>query len=171
MSVDDGPATARERRRPTGWIVLTAVLAMLAAGLGIWALSAQADADDAEQKLAAQADASAEPAAVDAETQQRYKDLKDELGITGENVDEVDAKLDEAVAGVESAQQARADAASAVDRARAEVEGFKAQAEVARACLSGALGALDEAFSSGGVQAAVTKLDTLSGQCRSAFTP
>jgi chromosome segregation ATPase len=192
MSLDDGVTTVPERRRPTGWIVLTAVLAVVAVGLGIWAFSAQADADDTQKQLDAQqqqqavgADelpdaeatpaqesaATPEPEAVDADTQQRYDDVKDELGITGENVDEVDAKLDQAVASAEKAEQARTDATNAVDRAGAEVEAFKAQAEVARACLSGTLGALDAAFSSGGVQAAVTELETLSGQCRSAASP
>jgi hypothetical protein len=189
MSLDDGVTTVPERRRPTGWIVLTAVLAVVAVGLGIWAFSAQADADDTQKQLDAQqqqqavgADelpdaeatpaqesaATPEPEAVDADTQQRYEDVKDELGLTGENVDQVDAKLDEAVASAEQAEQARTDAANAVDRARAEAEAFKAQAGVARACFSGTLGALDEAFSGGGVQAAVTELETLAGQCRSA---
>jgi chromosome segregation ATPase len=108
---------------------------------------------------------------LDAGTQQRYEDVKAELGLTGENVDELDAKLDDAAASVEKAQRARSDAANVIDRAGAEVEAFKAQAEVARACLSGTLAALDAAFSSGGVEAAVAELETLSGQCRSATSP
>jgi hypothetical protein len=55
--------------------------------------------------------------------------------------------------------------------AGAKVEAFRAHAEVARACLSGTLGALDAAFSSGGVVAAVAELETSSGQCRSAASP
>jgi chromosome segregation ATPase len=191
MSIDDDGTTASEPRRPTGWIVATVVLAVVAVGLGIWAFSAQADADDTQQKLDAQqrqaagagkqpaaeatpaeeSAATAEPDAVDADTQQRYEDVKAELGITGETVEELDAKLDDAAASVEEAEQARSDAANAIDRAGAEAEAFKAQAEVARACLSGTLAALDAAFSTAGVEAAVSELEALAGQCRSAASP
>src|SRR5690242_12428234 len=43
----DDPA-APAHRRPTVWIVLCAVLALAVVGLGIWALNAQSDADDAQ---------------------------------------------------------------------------------------------------------------------------
>jgi cystathionine beta-lyase/cystathionine gamma-synthase len=177
---DRTTATPPERRRPTAWIVATAVLAVVAAGLGIWAFSAQSDADDAQAKLDARAQAAqgsaatpepAEPAGVDAETQQRYDDAKEQLGITGENLDQLNQELEEAVANAEQAEQARTEASGAVDRASAELEAFKAQAEVAKTCLRGAFDALDSAFSDGGLEAAVTELEALSGGCRSAASP
>ena len=44
-------------RRPTVWIVLTCVLAIAVVGVGIWALNAQSDADDAKAELKAQEEA------------------------------------------------------------------------------------------------------------------
>ena len=44
-------------RRPTVWIVLTCVLAVAVVGVGIWALNAQSDADDAKAELKAQEEA------------------------------------------------------------------------------------------------------------------
>jgi chromosome segregation ATPase len=177
MPDDERMTAPPARRRPTAWIVLSAVLGVVAVGLGIWAFSAQSDADDAQDQLAAQeqaAQASAatpEPAGVDAELQQRYEDLKTDLGITGENLDQVDEQLDEAVASAEQAEQARTNAADAVDRAQAEVEAFKARAEVAQACLRGTLDSFSAAFSSGGLEAAVTELETRASGCESATAP
>src|SRR3954467_7884080 len=47
----DGDPAPSPHRRPTMWIVLCAVLALAVVGLGIWALTAQSDADDAQAKL------------------------------------------------------------------------------------------------------------------------
>jgi chromosome segregation ATPase len=166
-----------ERKRPTGWIVTAVVLAVVAVGLGIWALSARSDADDAQAKLDAQAQAAQEspdtpePAQVDAATQQRFEDAKEQLGITGENLDQLNQELEEAVANAEQAEQARTDAAGAIDRASAELEAVKAHADVAKTCLRGAFDALDTAFSAEGLEAAVTELEALSGGCRSAAAP
>jgi len=165
----------RAQSRPTGWIVTAAVLAVIAVGLGIWAFSAQSDADDAQATLDAQSQAAQSaapaPAAVDAATQQRFEDAKEQLGITGENVDQLNQELEEAVANAEQAEQARTDAAGAIDRANAELAAFKAQAEVTKTCLRGAFDALETAFSDGGLEAAVTELEALSGGCRSASAP
>lgn len=173
------PDEERAKSRPIGWIVTAALLAVIAVGLGIWAFSAQSDADDAQAKLDAQARAAQESAEtpepaeaeVDAATQQRFEDAKEQLGITGENLDQLNQELEAAVANAEQAEQARDDAAGAVDRADAELEAFKAQAEVAQTCLRGAFDTLDTAFSDGGLEAAVAELETLSGGCRSAASP
>jgi hypothetical protein len=49
-----------------------------------------------------------------------------------------------------------------------DAEAVRAQFEVTRTRLRGMLGALDEAFSSGGLEAAVTQLESLARQCRPA---
>jgi pyruvate/2-oxoglutarate dehydrogenase complex dihydrolipoamide acyltransferase (E2) component len=180
-------ATVNDGRRPTVWIVLTVLFACAALGLGVWALSAQSAADDAEAKLSSQEQAAvagptAEPAATeapvesatpvaaeaDAETQQRYEDVRRELGQAGENIDQLQRELEHAVAGAEEAEQARKGAGGALDQAKAEGRAVQAQFEVTRTCLRGTLGALDEAFSSGGLEAAVIQLESLAGQCQSA---
>lgn len=166
------PDEERAKPRSTGWIITAAVLAVAAVGLGIWAFSAQSDADDAQAKLDAQAQAAqGSSGGVDAETQQRYDDVKDQLGITGESLDQVNEQLDEVLANAEQAEQARTEAAGAVDRASAELEAFKARGEVAKTCLRGAFDALDSAFADGGLEAAVTELEALAGGCRSAASP
>src|SRR5688572_17613866 len=165
------PDEERAKSRPTGWIVTAAVLAVIAVGLGIWAFSAQSDADDAQATLDAQAQAAPEAADVDPATQQRFEDAKEQLGITGENVDQLNQELEEALANAEQAEQARTDAAGAIDRAEAELAAFKARAEVTKTCLRGAFDTLETAFSDGGLEAAVTELESLSGGCRSAAAP
>jgi uncharacterized protein HemX len=161
------PDEERAKSRPTGWIVTAAVLAVIAVGLGIWAFSAQSDVDDAQATL----DAQAQAADVDPATQQRFEDAKEQLGIAGENVDQLNQELEEALANAEQAEQARTDAAGAIDRAEAELAAFKARAEVTKTCLRGAFDTLETAFSDGGLEAAVTELEALSGGCRSAAAP
>ena len=179
MTDQDDPASTQpqqppaqpERRRPTLWIGLTVLCALLAVGLGIWAFSAQSDADDAEAKLSAQQQDGAPaspPAEADAETQKSYEDAKAEIGETTEDIDQLEKELDEAVATAEEAEQQREDAGSALDKATAELEAVKARSEVRRTCLRGTLHALDAAFSSGGLDAAAEELGRLAGQCGSA---
>src|SRR5690349_21582578 len=105
-----GPEEERGHGRPTGWIVLCGVLAVAVVGLGIWALSAQSDADDSQAKLGAAtaaaaastkasgtptpastptptAAATAAPAATpDAATQQAIDQLTAAVGATNENL-------------------------------------------------------------------------------------
>lgn len=171
---DQRSPAAPERGRPTLWIGLTVLCALAAVGLAIWAFSAQSDADDAEAKLNAQQQESA-PASpeadADAETQKRYDEAQAELGETTEDVDQLEKELDQAVADAEKAEDARADAGNALDKATAELEAVKARSEVRRTCLRGTLHALDAAFTSGGLDAAAKELKRLSGQCASATSP
>jgi hypothetical protein len=165
---------AERRRRPTGWIIAAAVLGVVAVALGVWAFSAQSDADDAQAKLDAQqqaATAGEEQQPDSSATQQRYEDVKEQLGITGENVEQIDEQVEDLLATAEDAEQARTEASDALDRATAEVEAFKARAEVAQGCLRGTFDALDAALEAGGLEAAVTELEGLSTGCRSAASP
>jgi hypothetical protein len=176
------------RRRSTVWIVLSGILAVAAVGLGIWALSAQSNADDTQTKLDAatkaaaanQADASqpqpqatatpaptAAPAAPtpDAAAQQQFDELTTALGATNETVDEIQGDLDKAAAAADDAQQAKTDASGALERAKADLASFRANLDVKTTCLRGVLEALKTAFASGGTEAVVQQLETLSGTC------
>jgi chromosome segregation ATPase len=161
-------STGTERRRPTGWIVLCGVLAIAVVGLAIWAFSAQSDADDAQAKLEAQQIAATEAADADPDAQQLFEQVANELGATGESLDEIEQELEQASARVDEAEQAREDAAGAIDAARAEAEAFKAQFELTRTCLRGTLDAVGSAFTAGGLEAAAQELQKLSGSCQSA---
>jgi chromosome segregation ATPase len=174
----------QQRRRPTVWIVLTCLLAVAAVGLGIWAVNAQSDADDAQAKLNAQeaaakaatpaptateAAATAAPApTVDPATQQQYEDAKNALGDVSDSADALKAQLDQAAAKLQESKQKAADASGALDKLKADAEAFKAQAELTKTCLRGSLDALDQAFNSGGLSAAAEQLKALAGQCRDA---
>jgi septal ring factor EnvC (AmiA/AmiB activator) len=162
MSTDD----VKPRRRPIGWIIACGVLAVAAAGLAVWAFSAQSDADDAQEQLNAQEQAAA-AAPADAEAQQQLEQLASELGATGESLDEIEQQLEQAAAKVQDAEQAREDAGNAIDAAKAEAEAFKAQFELTQTCLRGTLDAVQAAFADGGVEAAVQELEKLSGNCQS----
>ena len=186
----EGDAVPSSHRRPTMWIVLCAVLALAVVGLGIWALTAQSDADDAQAKLgkatAAAAAGSggesqaatptatpqpAQPAATatpDAATQQAIDELATTLGATNENLASIQQDLEKAAAGADDARKAKADASNALERAQAAVAEFKANAQLASACLRGVLEAVKTAFSSGGPQAALDQATALAGSCRGA---
>jgi ABC-type transporter Mla subunit MlaD len=177
VSTDDEKPTQEttaERRRPTVWIVLCGVLALAVVGLAIWAFSAQSDADDAQAQLDAQGRAAAaatptpEPAQsveLDPEIQQQVDQLAEELGATGDAVEDIEQQLEQAAAKVDEAEQARDDAAGAVDAARAEAEAFKARFELTQTCLRGTLDAVGQAFEGGGLEAAAAELQKLSGSC------
>ena len=183
----EGDAAPSSHGRPTVWIVLCAVLALAVVGLGIWALTAQSDADDAQAKLgkataaaaagsggesqAATPTATAQPAATatpDAATQQAIDELATTLGATNENLASIQQDLEKAAAGADDARKAKADASNALERAQAAVAEFKANAQLASACLRGVLEAVKTAFSSGGPQAALDQATALAGSCRGA---
>jgi type VI protein secretion system component VasF len=194
MNGGDGAAGSREdaivkRGRSTLWIVLCGILAVAAVGLGVWALSAQSNADDTQAKLDAatkaaaanqadssQAQATATPAPTaaptaaptpDAATQQQFDELTQALGATNETLDEMQSDLDKAATAADDAQLAKADASGALERAKADLASFRADLDVKTTCLRGVLEALKTAFASGGTEAVVQQLQTLSGACRS----
>jgi type VI protein secretion system component VasF len=194
MNGGDGAAGSREdaivkRGRSTLWIVLCGILAVAAVGLGVWALSAQSNEDDTQAKLDAatkaaaanqadssQAQATATPAPTaaptaaptpDAATQQQFDELTQALGATNETLDEMQSDLDKAATAADDAQLAKADASGALERAKADLASFRADLDVKTTCLRGVLEALKTAFASGGTEAVVQQLQTLSGTCRS----
>ena len=185
----DGDVEAKHRR-PIGMIALCGVLVLAVVGLGIWALSAQSDASDTQKKLdaataaaAGKASPSPSPAAwpwapatatpppaatPDAATQQAIDELTAALGATNENLASIQKDLQNAAADADAARKAKADASNALERTKADVQGFKADAQLATACLRGVLEAVKTAFSSGGAQAALDQATALAGSCRGA---
>ena len=187
----DGDVEAKHRR-PIGMIALCGVLVLAVVGLGIWALSAQSDASDTQKKLdaataaaAGKASQSQEPTATpqatatatatpppaatpDAATQQAIDELTAALGATNENLASIQKDLQNAAADADAARKAKADASNALERTKADVQGFKADAQLATACLRGVLEAVKTAFSSGGAQAALDQATALAGSCRGA---
>lgn len=183
MSADSSEPTqpeAERHHRPTGWIVLSSVLALAVVGLAVWAFSAESDADDAEAALKAQtrarrtpsptpvATAAQQPAEIDPATQQEFEQVEEDLGATTESVDAIEQDLDQAAEKVDEAEQAKDDASGRLDGLKAEVEAATARFELSRTCMRGTLDAVGAAFEGGGLEAAVQELQKLSGACSSA---
>ena len=108
---------------------------------------------------------------IDPETQRRYEEAKAQLGQAGEDIDRLKQELEAAVAEAGDADRARQEAEGAIERAKAEAEAIQAKMEVTKACLRGTLAALDEAFTTGGAEAAVELLESLAGSCKSEAEP
>src|SRR5689334_12362416 len=100
-----------KQRKPTIWIVLTCLFAVAAVGLGIWAINAKSDADDAKADLAAQQQAAekatptptptaapTEAPAVDPAAQQAFDDAASQLGQVSEDVAQLQSELETASA-------------------------------------------------------------------------
>ncbi len=108
---------------------------------------------------------------IDPETQERYEAARAELGQASEDLDRLQQELDAALAQAAEADQARQDAAGAIERAKAEAAAVKADMQVTKACLRGTIAALDEAFTTGGAEAAIELLESLAGSCKAEAEP
>jgi hypothetical protein len=167
------------RGAPWGWIGLCAVLAVVAIGVGIYAMQTKSDLDDANETIARQQQQLSEAesgggAALDT-ARAAAGQLIQALGVTQDDVEALQQQVDDAAAKVEDAQ-ARAEEAAGDARARAEAErdAAVAQADEVKACAQSALAALRGIFDadslSAGVQAAMQDLQALQPQCGSTLS-
>ena len=144
-----------EQKRPRNWwIWISGALALVAAGLLIWALtlksdrdSAQSDLAKAEQQLASTQkeleSAKQPPKEDDANTvavagalaglTALYENLADELGTTQEDLASAQQDVDEANKRADQAEQDAADAKKKAEQATTETEKAQAEAEQAQA--------------------------------------
>jgi chromosome segregation ATPase len=161
VSADDltPEAEPEPEKHRNAWIWVSAVLALLAIGLLVWALSLKSDLDGAHDDLAAadkqvssakqELDKAAQETPAPAPTEEAddgnaallaagavaakalYDDLSDRLGATEQDLAETEKQLDDAK---KQAEQAEKDAAAAEKRAgEASNETEKAQAEADQA--------------------------------------
>src|SRR5258707_107338 len=121
-SQDAGEATAAEpRSHRNPWIWISAALAVLAAGLGIWALMLRSDLDSSKQdnaELQSQIDQAAKAGgtAVD-EAKALYDDVAQQLGSTSETLAATEQDLEQAKKIAAGATVAAAGAAAAAVKA------------------------------------------------------
>jgi chromosome segregation ATPase len=189
MSGVDPPEGSKKHRNP--WMWASIALALIAAGLLVWALTTQSDLNDAEKEadeLQSQVDQGKETgSAVLTEGKAAYDDLSQELGATSEDLDATEKDLEEAQKNVAKAEQdaaaAEQDAAQAdseADKAQAETEKAQAEAEAAESkaavvtdCAKAYISALGALFEGDSVsaQAEVVKqqLESISATCKAAF--
>lgn len=179
------------KRRRNPWIWVCGGLALVAAGLLIWALTIRSDLDSTEQEvddLQSQVEQGQESGS-DLVTAAKsvYDDLAQQFGATSDDLADTQQQLDDAEQVAEEAEQAAAaaeqDAAEAdneTDKAKAEAEQAKAEAEAAESkagiaadCAKAyvsAFGALFEGESvSAHAPAVREELKQITGDCKTAL--
>ena len=188
-AVEPSPDIEPKRRNP--WMWISAVLAVVAAGLLIWALNAQSDADSAQQdadELQSQVEQGKDTgSAVAADAKTAYDDLTQELGVTNEDLATTEKALQDAEQAAAQAEQdaaaaerEAAEATSETDKAKAETDQAKAEAQAAESkaaiaadCAKAYVSALGALFGGESVSAqaeAVRKeLESITGSCKAAF--
>jgi hypothetical protein len=180
---------APKRRSP--WIWISALLALVAAGLLVWALTIRSDLDSTQQdvdQLQAQVDQGKETGGtVIAAAKSAYDALVQQLGSTSEDLataeqDLGNAKQDAAQAEQEAdaAKQAAAKADNAADKANAEADQAKAEAQVAESktaiaadCGKAYVSAIGALFEGEDVRAQASavreQLQSITADCKTAF--
>ncbi len=170
-------ASSHKRRNP--WIWISALLAVVAVGLGIWAYSAQSDLDSTQQDVAdlqAQVDKSKETGStVLATVKAAFQDLSAQLGATNQDLAGTKQELADAQASAEKAAQ---DASNAVkgstEEAQAKAQEAESKATVAADCAKSYAGAFGALFEGDSVraQAATVKqqLQDISATCKTALS-
>jgi chromosome segregation ATPase len=173
------PQSQGSRKRHNPWIWISALLAVVAVGLGIWAYQSQSDLDNANDDVAqlqAQVDQSKETGStVLATVKGAFQSLSAELGATQQDLADTKQQLQDAQASAEKAAQ---DAAAAVkgskEEAQARAQEAQAKATVAADCAksyAGAFGALFEGDSVRAQAATVRQqLQDISATCKTALS-
>jgi chromosome segregation ATPase len=142
MLTDAGGDPAPKKKRRNIWIWISGGLAIIAAGLLVWALSTRSDLTDSQQQvddLHAQIDQSAKTGGTFlAAAKTVIQDLTAQLGATSEDLDSAQQQIDDAQQTAEQAQkdadaaeQAAQKAGNATEKAEAQAEQAKAQAKEA----------------------------------------
>jgi cell division protein FtsL len=178
-------------KSPTVWMVLTAVFALAAVGLGIWAITTNSDLDDAEATIEQQRRqlASGERRL---ETEERrsarveqaerafgrravraYRRVRRRLVRARGEERELRVTIDKEAGELNQARREVANAESAEAREAASLQHARERADVAAACARGTLDAIDEFFNAASAEAganrAMRELERLRPRCESAL--
>ena len=114
------------RHPARAWIVLCAVLAVVAVGLGVWALSLRSDLDSQKQKTA--------------QAQQAAQEAQNDVGALSKQVDALVASLSAAGAELSNTgQDARAAAEKVVNDAKTTAQSLRGELRQAKSKVSDAL--------------------------------
>jgi chromosome segregation ATPase len=189
-SPQDEAATSGQAPKKTHhvWIWISAVLAVVAIGLLIWALQTRSDLNDTQQKnadLQSQVDQGQETGgAVLTAVKGLINDLAAQLGATNEDLADTQEKLDNSQQAEQDAEKA-ADAAkleaekadTATDKAQAEADQAQAEiavaeskASVAAGCAKAYVSALGTLFESGDQAASVgDQIQGITADCKAAL--
>ena len=182
--------TEDERDWPTGWIIATVVLALIAIGLGVWAIILRGDLNDEKASNTAlrgqvaqlrerlvteeQQSAAAEQQekAIGERAQRAYRRVRASYVAEEKEAGQLQADITRENAQLQAARQATASATGEEEQVAAQLRQARAQARVTAACARGALGAIDLFFdaenSDSGANRAIARLEELRQTCQSA---
>ena len=184
----NAPSDARvpEKKQRNPWIWVCALLAVVAAGLLIWALSVQSDLDTTQKQvndLQAEVDRSQSAGGqLVASAKGVVDDLSAQLGATSDDLEQTQQDLEDSKQATADAEQAAAAAEDAAgkakneadklsaeaDQAKAEVQAAEGKARVAADCAKAYVSALGSIF--GGEAATVRdKLQSITADCKTAL--
>jgi chromosome segregation ATPase len=170
--------------RPTLWIVIAAVCALAAIGLGIWAITTKSDLDDANAKLdkqqqqlqaqeASAATTESSERAFGAAEKARYRRVRRGLIRANREESDLNARIGTERAQLRQAQAELASANTVAERRQAQLNVLREQHDVAAACARGAVASIndmvDASTATAGARAALKKLESLQPDCQDAL--
>jgi hypothetical protein len=177
-------------QRPTVWMAIAGVCAVVAIGLGIWGLSTKSDLDDAnatiEQRDAQLAQEQSQlsgeersAAATEAKEQafgqqarQRYQAVRGRFVSEQKRADQLRSDITRESQQLTAARDAAADAQGQDEQLRARLKQAREQHDLAGACARGSLSAIDEFFDAddakSGADKAISRLEDLQDECQAA---
>jgi septal ring factor EnvC (AmiA/AmiB activator) len=176
-----GAPSPAPAKKPTAWIVATAVLAVVAVGFAVWAFTTKSDLDKANDKVAQQQKAlaasgsqakEAANAATKLEDAQvaEYNRVRRKLKATVKTSKARRTEIDVAQAKLRAAQQQVDEATTREDKLQAQLATVNGQLAVAQACNRGTVAAIDSVFSAPSVTAGIARLNhdlaQLSSDCQ-----
>jgi len=156
--------------KPTGLIIIAAVCAIAAIGLGIWAVTLKSDLDDANEKLDNASTGEVVEKAYAAAELQRYRVVRKRLARARTKDADLTAEVRAEVAKLRRARQATAAAKGQEAQTQAELKQAKAETRVAAACARGTIASINNFFAASntktGAKAAIDKLEEIEPDCQ-----
>jgi hypothetical protein len=169
--------------RPTVWIVIAAVCALAAIGLGIWGVTTNSDLDDANARVdELEQQGASEEQTAEAQEQRlqafgqreraAYRRVRRRLLREDATAAALQKSVKDEAARLDKARQEVTAAQGADEKTAAQLKEARARAQLALACSNSAVDAmnrfLDASSASAGARAAVKQLQDTSKECANA---
>lgn len=170
-------------KSPTVWIVLTAVFALAAIGLGIWAFTTKSDLDDAEatidqqkQQLASEQQKASRQEAAEkafgARAEAAYRRVRRRLLRARGEESNLRGTIEKEAGEYKQAQKQVAAANSQDEKEAARLKAAREKTDVAAACARGTVDAINKFFDAANARAgadkAMRELENIQTRCQSA---
>jgi len=176
-----------EAQRPTMWIIIAGVCAVLAIGFAIWAFTLKSDRDDTQDKLTATesalareqatlseeersaAETEAKQAAFGTRFEQRYDAVRNRFIAQEKKSDDLQGEVDQQKTELTNAENAEKQAQGQDATLQAQLKTADSRLDLAAVCARGTIAALDEFLDSPsvreGADKALKRLEDLQTQC------